>query len=197
MSNEIDNLDGEIWRDCIEFPNRYEVSNFGRVKSKSYIKNSVNGYGAYSFRTKVKLIAQGFSGDGYPQVVLQEDKTKVTRKVHRLVAMAFIANPNQLPCVNHKNSIRSDNRVENLEWCTNQQNIQHGYSSGSNSNSGEKHPRAILNNEVVLEIKRLEKLGSTCSEISNKLSFKYHTVNKVLKRRNWANVEPESETNSS
>lgn len=56
--------------------------------------------------------------DGYMQVRLSENNIQFTKKVHRLVALSFLENPNNYPMVNHKNEIRDDNRVDNLEWCS-------------------------------------------------------------------------------
>lgn len=184
-------MEEEIWKDYPPYPDRYQVSNIGNVRSKSFMKQSSNKGGPYSFLTKQKQLIPLLNEDNYLQLRLMVDSFKFTRKIHRMVAETFIENPENLPCVNHKNSNRADNRVENLEWCTNQFNIQHSYVTGSNSNAGEKHPRAILNEVDILRIKELEISGLTCKEISDKLDFKYHTVHKVLKRKNWKNVEPE------
>lgn len=182
----------EIWKDYPQYPERYQVSDHGNVRNKPFMKQSTNKGGPYSFLTKQKQLIPLLNDDGYWQLRLQVDGVKFTRKIHRMVAETFLENPENLPSVNHKNSSRQDNSVDNLEWCTERYNVQHGYDSGSNSNAGEKHPRALLNNEIVLNIRELEIEGLTCKEISDRLDFKYHTIHKVLHRKNWKNVEPEN-----
>lgn len=77
-----------------------------------------------------KLMKQREDKDGYLLVNLCVSGLKVTEKVHRLIAQKYIPNPNKLPEVNHKNAIKTDNRVENLEWCNNQWNIDHSMRLG-------------------------------------------------------------------
>ena len=109
----------EEWRDIKGYEGLYMVSNLGRVKSL------VGSYG----RTRIKILDQKPDAHGYKRVALYKNGNKEYFKVHRLVAGAFIPNPNNLPCVNHKiddYEHRSDNRVENLEWCTYEYNNNYG-----------------------------------------------------------------------
>lgn len=106
----VKSLPNEEWRLVPGFENKYYVSNLGRVKCTNY-----KGTGAES-------LMQPNMHDGYMELALSSKEKTKTVKVHRLVAQLFIPNPNNYPVVNHKNEIRSDNRVENLEWCTQRYN---------------------------------------------------------------------------
>ena len=98
---------------------------------------------------------------GYYQVHLFNGKKKIRKKVHQLVALAFIPNLENKPHINHKNSIRNDNRVENLEWCTPKENMAHKFQQGyvprgvSRPYSKNPNSKAVvqltMNNEYVAE----------------------------------------------
>ena len=81
----------------------------------------------YNHTGRIKKMKTGIVSSGYVGVSLCHDKTIVSRLVHRLVAEAFIPNINNKQQVNHKNGIKTDNRVENLEWSTSQENMRHAY----------------------------------------------------------------------
>lgn len=108
-----------------------------------------------------------------------------------MVAETFLDNPNNFPVVNHLNSDRGDNKVENLEWCSVQENVKHSYDTGVNSNLGKLHPMAILSEESVLAIKQLGIQGYRAIDVVKLLGLEYHKVQKVLVRKNWKHIEPE------
>ena len=87
---------------------------------------------------------KGSKSNGYFVVNLNKDKKNKSFRVHRLVASAFIPNPENKPFVNHKNGIKIDNRIENLEWCTPKENTSHAVNAGLFSSKGEKNGRCIL-----------------------------------------------------
>ena len=104
-------MQNEIWKDVPGYAGLYQVSNTGRVKS---FKNQY-GHG-------IRILKGEKTQAGYIQVSLNKKRYKI----HRLVAMAFIPNPDVLPQINHKNEIKTDNRAENLEWCTAKYNVNYG-----------------------------------------------------------------------
>ena len=104
----------ELWCDIPLFNGKFQVSNIGRVRRVS------DGY----------ILGQYFHEKGYLKVDLEKWGVRKKCRVHRLVAEAFIENPNNYPQVNHKNGMKTDNRVENLEWVTNQMNMEHAFKIG-------------------------------------------------------------------
>ena len=99
----------EVWVDIIDFPG-YQVSNTGKVRN---IKD-------------FRLLGQQLNKAGYYTVILRRDLESYTCLVHRLVAIAFIPNPDNLPIVNHKDENTINPNVENLEWCTAEYNVNYG-----------------------------------------------------------------------
>lgn len=117
----------EIWKDIIGYEGLYQVSNFGRVKScERFVFHFKGGMRKLKEKQR-KLILDSY---GYLIVDLYKEGKGQIKKVHRLVASAFIQNTENKKSVNHKNGIKSDNKVENLEWCTDSENQIHAFKNG-------------------------------------------------------------------
>lgn len=127
----------EIWKDIIGYENLYQVSNIGRVKSLSHINNLG--------RLRPECILGNRPTDrGYHTAVLYNNGKCKTFKVHRLVATAFLYNEMNKPHVNHIDGIKSNNNVENLEWCTISENIKHAFKTGLNKGRFSKNKKNTL-----------------------------------------------------
>lgn len=123
---------GETWKP-IEGYDIYEVSNRGRVKKIAYTETIKNKYGGYSVRHQkeyIKKLTPNKQRRGYLVATLSKDNKTKTHWVHQLVAKAFIPNPENKPQVNHKDGNKKNNTVDNLEWSTPMENVQHGIKNG-------------------------------------------------------------------
>lgn len=116
----IGDVNMEEWREIPGWEGLYEVSNMGNVRSLDRRCSS----GKFC---KGQILAKRYDNSGYTQVGLCRSSTVKWMKVHRLVAMAFLPNPENKPQVNHLNGIRDDNRLGNLEWCTCSENHRHAF----------------------------------------------------------------------
>lgn len=118
----------EIWRPVVGYEGLYEVSNLGRVRSMGhYVTQNGNCGTPFTRFYKGRIIHATCTSNGYEGLTLSNGSKRENKSVHRLVAEAFIPNPNGLPQVNHKNEVRNDNRAENLEWCTVAYNVTYGH----------------------------------------------------------------------
>lgn len=105
----------EEWKEIIQYKNQYEISNLGRVKMLSYKTSDGR-------KLKEKIRKTYKNNSGYLMITIKNKHYLI----HRLVAEAFIPNPNNLPQINHKDENKENNRVDNLEWCTTKYNNNYG-----------------------------------------------------------------------
>lgn len=126
--HSIDDLEGEIWKDVVGWEDSHEVSNLGRIRTKERMRAGKHGTEAL-VRPRIKETY--LDEDGYERVCLYEDNKSKLFGVHRVVAQAFVSNPDNLPQVNHKDSNKANNRADNLEWMTGTDNIRHSIERGT------------------------------------------------------------------
>lgn len=113
----------EIWKPVVGYEGLYEVSNLGRVRSVERTVKGVDG----KVSRRISVVLSCYKNDrGYCLVGLCRNNRSKCFRLHRLVAMAFIPNPDNLPEVNHKDENKLNNRVDNLEWCTRGYNVRYG-----------------------------------------------------------------------
>lgn len=105
----------EIWKDIEGYESKYQVSNLGRVRSLNYNREK-----------QIKILKPKINRYGYQELSLYKNSKKKFYTIHRLVAKSFLSNQNNLPQVNHKDEDKTNNCVENLEWCTSEYNINFG-----------------------------------------------------------------------
>lgn len=113
----------EEWRDIEGYEGIYQISNYGRVKAVDRLIN--DSYGRIWLR-KGQIRSTHIDRFGYEKVILCKNNTQKHFFIHRLVAMAFVSNPDNFPLINHIDEDKLNNRVENLEWCTPRYNSNYG-----------------------------------------------------------------------
>jgi hypothetical protein len=129
----------EIWKNVKGFEGYYEVSNIGRVRRKKGKTIYKDGRVAFFPQT---ILKQSENKKGYFRVYLSKNSKKYTKTVHRIVAETFIPNPKNKKTVNHIDCNKKNNKIENLEWLTNKENMRHAFDNGV---FDERNKKAILN----------------------------------------------------
>lgn len=156
-------MDTEIWKDVKGHEGKYQISSFGRVKSLSRIV--FRGNGNHARKTKEKILIPTKDSSGYPTVKFPDR----TYTVHSLVAKNFLDNPDNLPQVNHKNRIKSDCHVDNLEWCTAQQNIIHSFKVGTRKDvRGQNSASCKYSDDLIEKVKHDIRINSSNTQIAKK-----------------------------
>lgn len=153
----LENIEGEEWVNLPELQSWTFVSNYARIKSIEHTVVNINGR---ITPCKQKIHKQS-NTDGY--LVIRSKKKNIL--VHRLVANAFIPNPENKPHINHKNGITNDNRIENLEWCTPKENSEHAHRvlkvrTSMKGKFGKDHNRSV-------PVVQLNKDGSFCNSFAS------------------------------
>lgn len=144
----------EIWKDIKNYEGLYQISNYGRVKS---LPKKLNNHTGFKI-TKEMILKPRINKKGYVKYALYKNRKQKNISAHRLVAEAFIPNPENKPQVNHISGIKTDNNVSNLEWCTNSENQIHAFKmglqkrrKGKNNITSKKVVQYDLNNNFIKE----------------------------------------------
>lgn len=141
----LEDMEGEVWKDVVGYEGLYQVSNLGRVKSLDKVISTRNGYSSFEKSIKGRVLKQVLVM-GYLKVHLVNMNKGKSIPVHRFVAMSFIANKNNYPQVNHKDEDKTNNVVDNLEWCTVSYNNNYGTRNEriSKNQKNDKKNKSIL-----------------------------------------------------
>lgn len=189
----------ELWRSISAHPD-YEVSNLGRVRrATESICSMPNGGTKIRARAGQLLKIGSFQPSGdqlpYARVTLQVrgQRSGKSLSVHRLVAEAFIPNPDNKPCVNHINWDVSDARALNLEWCTHKENALHSWHAGRWANLphpgfGASHHGAKLTDEDVRKIRKMSAQGLSNAKVAKAFGIDRSIVSRIRCGLVWAHV---------
>lgn len=162
------------WIPVKDFEELYEVNKNGDIRHKG--------------KTVLRVLKLNHP-EGYLRVLLCNRKKKVSAFVHRIVAHAFLKRQKGREYVNHKNGIKTDNRIENLEWCTRSENQKHAYETGlMPSMKGVRNPRAVLTEEQVLRIRKEYREGQGLETIGRKYKIHGGTAGRVAKKISWKHI---------
>lgn len=179
--------DTEVWKPIPGFEGYYEASTLGIIRSVDRIVQVKTMYATYPRFLKGKVVKQTFDGKGcYLQAMLSKDGIHKKYLTHRLVAQTFIANPMNLPEVNHKDEDKTNNSVSNLEWCDHVYN--NNYGSKLHKTRGENNPQNKFTAETVREIRRLYIPGDSVygsMGLSKMFGISPSHTTAILKRRRW------------
>lgn len=137
----------------------------------------------------IKKLKGNNAAKGYLQVCIWNNNKAKFVYVHRLVAQTFIPNPDSKPEVNHKNGIKTDNRLENLEWNTSKENINHAHKLGLSNAIGENHGMAKLTEEDVLQIRELRsKKTFNQTKLAEMYGVSNQLISNIINNKRWKHI---------
>lgn len=131
----------EHWKDIDGFEGLYQVSDKGRVRSLDRVVLATRYGKPLPITKKGRVLRTSVKKDGYVSIQIYKDSKYYTFTVHRLVAKAFVENPDNLPEINHIDGNKQNNTVDNLEWCTRGYNIRHAFKTGLYNPDNRRHNR--------------------------------------------------------
>ena len=172
-------MDKEVWKDIEGYEGKYQISNIGRVRS--LISSKGTPY-------KIPKILKIFLNDrGYSVLGLHKKGEFKQFRVHRLVAKAFIPNPENKQEVNHIDGNKQNNRADNLEWCTCSENIQHAFKTGL-SKQGEERFEAKLTNAQAREIRERYKpynREASAYALAKEYGVSQHIISNIVNKKTY------------
>ena len=174
----------ELWIPLLEYKG-IEVSSIGRIRKA-----------ANKSRKERILTEFPKDRDGYCRCSVQKlDGTWTSQPVHRLVAKAFISNPNNKPSVNHIDNNRTNNKVENLEWVTPKENVYHSYINGNRQFNKEVPKKTLLTDFQISQIDKLRELY-TVSQLAKLFNIEYQSLKNIIhKKKQYERLDNQQPSN--
>lgn len=175
----------KVWKKIPKYSS-YEASTYGEIKTFNWKNKGIE-----------RIMKPALDNGGYLRTMLKgDDGVFKTVKTHRIIAETFIQNPLNKKEVNHKNSIRSDNRVDNLEWVTHSENVKHSFDNMMQTNMGECNPCATLSDKQVLEIRMNYKYGRkskheeglTKKQIAEMYNTTVPVIKRIIQNKTWKHL---------
>lgn len=170
----------EIWKDIIGYEGLYKISSFGRIKSKHTNNKWGSGW---------KLLNGYRDNLGYLYTALFKEGNRHIFKIHRLVALHFIPNSENKPQVNHIDADKTNNRIENLKWCSALENMRHAFAKNLIPfRIGGANGQAKLKESDILQIRKLTESGIDYKEIAKRYPVCSSTINKIINKKIWSHI---------
>lgn len=182
----------EVWKDIKDFEGLYQVSNLGRVRSLDRTVYQINPRSGnyFTFNYKGKILKQ-MNMSGYLVVSLSKDNIKNKYKIHRLVALSFLSNPENKREVNHIDGDKFNNNLSNLEWATSRENQIHAYETGLQL-TGAFHGRSKLSEEDAIWILKNHIKGDLkfgASALARKFGIDKSSLCDLVNRKTWKHIQ--------
>lgn len=175
-----------IWKPVLGYEEIYLVSNTGIIKSVDHLVTHKDGKNRIQ---KGRILKTEISNKGYFQVSLSKNKVRFHTGVHRVVAIAFIPNPNNLPEVNHKDGNKLNNEDDNLEWNSSSDNQIHAVLNNLiNPNLGEKHHMSKISNKQIINLRNLHKSGLNNKELAKHYCISETAMSNILRKKTYKNL---------
>ena len=184
---KVKDLKGEIWKDVVGYEGVYQISNLARVKRVGYNIESPHCKYRRAYKDEME-IKQMISTNGYKKLSLCKDKIIKNQMVHRLLMIAFVPNPENKPFINHIDGNTLNNSLENLEWCTPKENVNHAINIGLINNKGINNKNTKITEDIAKEIKRLISLGHKKINISRELNVSAGIIYSIAYNKCWKYV---------
>lgn len=175
-------MNKEIWKDIPEFEGLYQVSNLGRVKSLKRTIITSNGK-KVTYKPKYLSILEHYKGYLYTRI--QYKNNQKSFYIHRLVAQAFIPNPNNLPEVNHIDGDKTNNCVENLEWCNDTENKEHA--KNNNLLAVGKNCCRKMTKEDVINVRSIK--DKTIKELAKMYDISITSMSNIINYKSYKNIK--------
>jgi hypothetical protein len=177
----------EEWRSIKETNGMYDISNFGRVRSRANLTRDERGvYNGVDNLGDPTIIKCSIHGMYYAIDSNRGGKRKILL-VHRMVGKYFVFNPENKPFINHKDGDKLNNHYSNLEWCTHKENMQHAFNTGL-AHRGEKCTYAKLKRKDVIKIRELNKNGVGYNELFDMFGTTVDNIRHICKYRSWKHI---------